>query len=130
MSGALVVLGVDPAEVSRVLGVEPDRAWLVGERKRINLPEGQTKELPSVHEKSGWKKFSPKELSELGEAIDYWAAFVRARIDVFVRMPAAADVKIELLFQENQAFDLRAADLMIFATAHIGLGLTIQVLDD
>src|SRR5688572_29626994 len=101
MSGALVVLGMDPVEVSTHLGLDPDRTWLAGERKMVRLPDGRVTTLSSVHDRPGWKKFAPDDLVEPSQAIAYWLEVLRSRESAFRQISATAATTIEVLFQEN-----------------------------
>lgn len=52
-----MVLGKDlePERVSDALGLQPSDSWRKGEKKRITLPNGKTRQFDSVHKWGGWK---------------------------------------------------------------------------
>jgi len=130
MSGSLVIVGAHPAEVTAALGLDPDRAWVAGERNTFHLPSGDIRELASVSERSGWKKFSPDDLVEPEQIVEYWVEFVRLRVSAFLTLPAATTASIEVLIQENQGLDITPEDLATLSSARVGLGITVQVMSD
>ena len=128
MSGAFVIVGVHPADVSAVLKLDPDRAWVAGERNTVTLRNGQTLEFSSICNQSGWKKFSPDELIEPDEIIRYWVEFVQEQTPALRQLPVEASVSIDVLVQDKGALDLSPHTLATLGNARVGLCLTVQVM--
>ncbi len=79
----LIVVGdrLDPDEVTRDLGVSPDKVWRRGERKSYALPDGSVRTFASINERSGWKRFIADDLlnTPLSDQINHWLAFIQPR---------------------------------------------------
>jgi len=82
-SADLIIVGedLDPAEITRILGLSPDDAWKKGEQRSYKLPNGPIRELDGVYENGGWKKHeTPKMEKEefLGVKLIYWKFILEA----------------------------------------------------
>jgi hypothetical protein len=73
----MVILGedLDPAYVTRALGIFPDRAWRKGEISEISGPAGDVIRLRNPSGWGGWKKFMPEPLvgKLLEDQLECWA---------------------------------------------------------
>jgi hypothetical protein len=75
-SATLIIYGEDfePTDVTRVLGLQPNRTWRKGERKSFVPPDGTQLIFDSLHEWNGWKIWLDESTRErqLCEQLQHW----------------------------------------------------------
>ena len=84
----LLILGdeLDPAFVSRSLGLRPSRSWRRGEQKRV-----MGLAFESKYSWGGWKKFLPpsQRHKELPGQLRYWMRTLRGRAPAFAQLTSS-----------------------------------------
>ena len=82
-SATLLIYGEDfePSDVTRLLDLQPARAWRKGERKSFVRADGTQLIFDSLHERNGWKMWLDESTRErqLSEQLQHWRDLLRPR---------------------------------------------------
>ncbi len=129
-SVALVVVGadLDPAEVTRALGLEGHRRWRRGERKNYVGPDGTTRYFDSVYEDGGWKHFLPARYKDrpLREQVHLWLARLRDLGDAIKTLTERGwEAELDCFAIGSEVLVLSTGELRELADLGVGLALTL-----
>lgn len=127
-SATLIVVGDTlPDDILALLGLRPDRAWLKGERKSVQRPDGSTFVLDSINERSGWKFFHPElPKTELQQQLNYWLRYISKHETDLIRLNATgANIILDIYVSTLEAANFKASELQMLGRCGIELDWSI-----
>jgi uncharacterized protein DUF4279 len=130
-STMLVITGgaLDPAAVTVSLRLQPHQVWRKGEKKSIKMADGRLRELPSIHEWSGWKHWLEEPFTNLDVCaqLKHWVQMLKPQSAAlsFLKQNGAA-VVIDCFICTSEAVGIEVPATLQAELGALGIDLELN----